>query len=181
MKPISRILAVAAAAVALLAPYNSVLAHGGGSVSVAPGSVSSGGDVKVTLKTSGGSTTKIELRGVLNTYPLGEMKADTAGNASQSFKLPSQAKPGQYTVIAIAADGDVIARADLSIVAESHAAMSGMESSGMKGGMMMASAELMPVPVSRTTAGLAAILLIVVASLAGGFFLLRRTSDWTRE
>lgn len=68
-------------------------------------------------KLSKATTFKLELRGALASYPLGQAKTDAKGAFTATFRLPADAKPGDYTVVVVAPDGDVSARANLALVA----------------------------------------------------------------
>lgn len=68
-------------------------------------------------KLSKATTFRVLLRGPLASYPLGEVKTDRAGAFQGALALPADARPGAYTVVLLAPDGDVSARADLALVA----------------------------------------------------------------
>lgn len=131
---------------------------------------------------------RLELRGTLKTFKFGRVRTDTAGHFEFTVTLPAEATPGSYAVAAIAADGDVSARADLVIVAASAATSSGANSAmpgmanmppmrnmpgmaGMAG--MHATAEYMEIPRTTTTAQWIIIGAIIGASALLGVALLR--------
>jgi hypothetical protein len=66
-------------------------------------------------KLSKATAFRVVLRGPLASYPLGEVKTDRAGAFQASLALPDGARPGAYTVVLLAPDGDVSARADLAV------------------------------------------------------------------
>jgi hypothetical protein len=122
------------------------------------------------------ATVKLELRGTLVTLSLGELKTDTAGVFESSIVVPETAEPGNYTLVVVAADGDVLARSDVAILAaapapatEDHAAMGHDEMVATE-----ATDEMMPLDVRFSTAEMSVIGVLMLAGLAGGLALLRR-------
>ena len=94
--------------------------------------------------------------------------------------LPAEAKAGTYTLVVLASDGDVVARAEIGIVAaagemtaEEHARM-GQPEAGTEG--PHPTAEHMDVPVSTTLAGWVAITGLIAASAGLGLALLLRSA-----
>ncbi|HET9983493.1 MAG TPA: hypothetical protein VFQ38_07895 [Longimicrobiales bacterium] len=76
-------------------------------------------------KLSKATTFRVLLRGPLASYPLGEVKTDRAGAFQGAVRLPADARPGAYTVVLLAPDGDVSARADLALAAAEAPATAG--------------------------------------------------------
>lgn len=68
-------------------------------------------------KLSKATTFRVVLRGPLASYPLGEVTTDRAGAFESTLRLPADARAGDYTVVLLAPDGDVSARADLALTA----------------------------------------------------------------
>ena len=87
--------------------------------------------------------------------------------------LPAEARAGSYTVVALASDGDVAARAALVVVA---AASTPVMDRGETKESSHPTAEMMNLTVTTTGGERAAILAIIVASLGGGLLLLRGSS-----
>lgn len=123
-----------------------------------------------------GATVKLELRGALVTFSLAELKSDTAGGFERSIVVPDTVKPGNYKLVVVADDGDVLASADLAILAaapaaaaEDHAAMGHGETPSTE-----ATDAMMPLDASFSTAEMSVIGVLILAGLAGGLALLRR-------
>jgi hypothetical protein len=116
------------------------------------------------------ATVRLELRGTLETITLSAVRTNAAGKFQAHLPLPSEARAGSYTVVALAGDGDVVARAALVIVAaaptEALDRRPTTESSHP-------TAEMMKLAVATTGGERAAILTIIVASFGGGLILLR--------
>ena len=105
---------------------------------------------------------------------LAQVKSDAKGTFRTQLVLPAAAKPGMYSLVLIADDGDISARADLTLdaaaaPAEQHAApmpnMPGMD----MGASSSARADAMPLVAQTTTAEWAAIFGFIALCLAGGF------------
>lgn len=60
---------------------------------------------------------RLELRGPLAMFPLGQVGTDAAGGFRVAPTLPAEARPGLYAIVALAPDGDEIGRAELAIIA----------------------------------------------------------------
>lgn len=155
------------------------LAHENGAIYLASKQVSVGAELSLRGdKLAKNATLRLQLRGVLETFPLAEVRTDSAGRFQARFGLPAEAKAGTYTVVVLASDGDVVARAEIGIVAaagemtaEEHAKMGqpGAETEGPH-----PTAEHMDVPVATTWAGWAAIAGLIAASAGLGLALLLR-------
>jgi hypothetical protein len=193
MKNFIRRSAVVFAAVALaLTPSTSVFGHETGAIHLASNHVPVGGEIDLRgEKLPKSETLKLELRGILDTYPVGEVKTDTAGAFQAKFTLAATVPVASYTLVAIASDGDVTARADLSVVAATTASTdTPSQMPGMAGGMPgmtgasgeHATAAPMSIPSTTTAAQWAVIYILIGLSLISGAFLLRRsaTANGTR-
>lgn len=133
-------------------------------------------------KLSKSTAFRLELRGALETHVLAEVRTDTAGRFEARYTLPAAARAGSYTVVVLASDGDVSARADLMVSAVPTPSptampdMAGMDHSRMPGmtdsSRPHATAEMMDVPVTTNGLEWAAIATIVVLSAAGGLVML---------
>lgn len=153
------------------------LAHPEGVVTLGAKQVEAGGELGLRgEKLPKAATVKLELRGALVTLSLGEMKTDTAGVFVSNIVVPDTAAPGNYQVVVVAADGDVLARADLAILAAAPAPAT-VDHAGMDHGEMEsaeATDEMMQLDVRFSTAEMSVIGVLVLAGLAGGMALLRR-------
>ena len=161
-----------------LFPLRSAFAHGTGAISLSSKQSSPG----LTITVFGteflhNSSVRLELRSILEKVVFGRVQTSAKGTFQQSVTIPSNSKPGQYTIVAVAPDGDVAAQATLMIAevpvaGEIHPGMHDMP--GMQGmGGPHATGEMMDVPIPITPWGWAVITAIVVVSAAMGIRLLR--------
>ena len=155
------------------------LAHEKGVIRIISKDVSVGGELVVQgEKLPKNATLRMELRGTLETFHLAEVRTDTAGRFRAQLALPVEVKAGTYTVVVVASDGDVTARADVVVAAPR--AMPGMPGMAEHEAMAAsagapgphATAEMMKVPVSTSGAEWGAIAGIILLSAAGGLLLL---------
>lgn len=173
-----RRLAITSALLAALT--SSALAHEQGSVTLSAKTAAPGGQLTVRGEKLGkAGTFSLQLRGVLNTYQLASIRTDTSGRFDREVGLPAAARAGAYTVVVVASDGDVVARAELTLDAGAAPHMAGMAQmpghEGMAGMQPThATAEMMDVRVNTAAAEWVAIAALVLASAAAGVFLLFR-------
>ncbi len=80
-------------------------------------SVSAGASLELSGSDFTGSETyKLRLLGVLNEYDVGEVAADSAGTFTRQLTVPAEVPPGAYQIVAVASDGDVVARLDITVL-----------------------------------------------------------------
>lgn len=163
-------------------------AHGGGVIRLASNQVAVGGEIMLMgEKLEKNSDIKLELRGILDNYPVGEVRTDSAGKFSMRIVLPPHVPAGTYTLVAIAADGDVSARANLTVGTPTGgaaggpmAAMPGMAGMGEQGTQQMpgmhATDEMMALQRTTSPGGWAVIWAFIFLTLAGGVVLLRKAA-----
>lgn len=159
-------------------PLRNAFAHGTGAISLSSKQSSPGGTITIFgTEFAHNSSVRLELRGVLQNYVFGRVQTGAKSTFQQIITIPATSKPGQYTIVAVAPDGDVAAQATLMIAQvaaaeETHPGMHDMP--GMQGmGGPHASAEMMDVPIPITGWGWAVITAIVVISASTGVWLLR--------
>lgn len=157
-------------------------AHEKGAIHLASDHVPIGGELGLRgEKLPKSADIKLVLRGTLDNYAIGEVRTDTAGKFQVRLTLPPHVPAGAYSVVAIAPDGDVTARADLVIAATAPAAVAAAEQ-GMAhmGEQEMpgphATAEMMAVQRTTTRGEWAVIAAAIVLSFVGGAVLLRRSA-----
>jgi hypothetical protein len=182
---------LAACAALLLAPTIPASAHEVGAIHVSSHQVAVGGSVTVRgEKLPKSEALALELRGVLDNYPVGSVHTDTAGAFEMSLTVPQNVPAGPYTLVVIASDGDVTARADLVVgaattaeaptarttPANSMADMPGMSGSMASGTGERATAATMSIANPTTPGEWVIIWVLIVASLAAGAALLRKAS-----
>lgn len=153
--------------------------HENGTIRLASKEVKVGGELALRgEKLPKSATLRLQLRGALENFPLGEIRTDSAGTFSARLALPTEARAGSYTVVVLAPDGDVTARAALAIIPPPMAEMSPMEHAAMDSAhqepaMAHASPDMMDVGTATTPGEWMAIVAVIAASFAGGVILLR--------
>lgn len=149
-----------------------VLAHEEGVIHLGAGSVPVGGALDVRgEKLPENSVVRLELRGAFDDLALGDFPTDSTGAFQTRLILPSEAKPGVFAVVAVAPDGDVVARADLLVIAGPSAAPGGHD---MRTAHVQATPEMMDLRRTRSLSEWMFILgLIGFVSGAGLAMLLR--------
>jgi hypothetical protein len=187
---------LAASAALFLAPVIPASAHEVGAIHLSSHQVSVGGSVTVRgEKLPKSEPLTLELRGVLDNYPVGSVHTDTAGAFEMSLTVPQNVPAGPYTLVVIASDGDVTARADLVVGAAATAAapaagtapsgnmadMPGMSGSATSGTGERATAAVMSIANPTTPGEWLIIWVLILASLAGGIALLRRAAPTTHH
>lgn len=113
---------------------------------------------------------EIRLEGILETRRLAEVVTGEEGTFLLELSLPAGAGSGRYSVVAVAPDGDVVARADLEIVAPSEADGPAGEA---EGGPHVATDADMPIETERGAVEWIVILAFFLACGLGGLGLLR--------
>lgn len=159
-----------------------LLAHEDGVIRLSSNEVPAGGELELRgEKLPKNAAIRLQLRGTLETYPLAEVRTNAKGAFDAKLALPIEARAGGYTVIALAPDGDAVARAELTVVAAASASPA-MTEHGRHGAMNTdrattdaphPTAEMMRVPVSMTGAERVAIIGFLALTLSGGMLLLR--------
>lgn len=113
--------AVALAVASLIATALSatpVRAHDDAVLESPSSSLAAGDSLRLSGKEfDAGGTYRLRLIGALEEHELGEVTADTAGRFTRTLPVTDGARPGAYQVVAVASDGDVVARLDLTVLA----------------------------------------------------------------
>lgn len=173
-----------AAAVALSAGTSSVAyAHGGGVLRVASKQVGVGGTISMTGEKLGNNANlKAELRGVLDNYVLGSVRTGATGALAAGVTVPVAVPAGVYTLVLIAADGDIAGRTEVTVgppavVAAAASGMPHMAAGGEMADMpgMKASAEMMKIETRTTPVEWTIIGALILLSFAGGAALLAKS------
>ena len=163
----------------LLATAAPALGHETGTIRLAK-TLPAGGELVIRgEKLPKQATLRLQLRGALENFPLGEIRTDSLGGFNARLALPTEARPGTYTVVVLAPDNDIAARAALTITEAAPGEMSPaehamMDSTGGKAAMPHATADMMDVKTATTPGEWVGMLAIIAASLAGGAVLLLR-------
>ncbi|MDQ6885830.1 MAG: TIGR02186 family protein [Gemmatimonadota bacterium] len=192
MRKALRTVVIAFVAIGLVLARRGVArAHEKGAIHLASTAVPVGGDLVMTgVKLPKSGVLRLQLRGTLDNYDVGQVRTDTAGAFQTRLTLPPHVPTGAYTLVAIAADGDVSARTALAVTAGPAAASSSsasMPSTKMPDGTPMphmsatmstthATAEMMEIKRATSAGEWVVIAGAILASLAGGLALLRRAS-----
>lgn len=173
-----------ATAALLLATAMPAYPHGGGVIRLASTHVAGGGTVALTgEKLEKNADLALELRGTLDNYPVGRVRTDGAGKFTTNLTLPPNIPGGAYTLVAIAADGDVAARTDIDIGTAPGGSGAIMPGMGGNEGMHTetqisgphATAEMMELNRTTTTGEWAVIGMLTLLSFGAGGWLLSRS------
>ena len=138
-----------------------------------PSAASSGSAVRSCRKAL---PLRLELRGSLETFTLGAVRTSATGRFQARLPLPAEARAGSYMVVALASDGDVVARTALAIVAATppramdHGTTDSLPSTTES---PHPTAEMMKVAAGTTAGEWAVMLTLIATSLTGGLALLR--------
>ena len=161
----------------LLAASAPALGHETGTIRLAK-TLPAGGELVIRgEKLPKQATLRLQLRGALENFPLGEIRTDSLGGFNARLALPTEARPGSYTVVVLAPDNDIAARAALTITEAAPGEMSPaehamMDSTGGEAAMPHATADMMDVKTATTRGEWVGIVAIIAASLVGGLVLL---------
>lgn len=152
--------------------------HGEGVIRLASRQVAIGGTIALTGEKLGNNADlRLELRGILDNYPVARIRTDAKGRVSASVTIPPAVPVGSYTLVVIADDGDVAARTDLSVGAAAAVAVAEKGMPHMAPDMpgMEATAEMMKIELTTTPGEWAVIAAVILLSFGGGAFLLSRS------
>ena len=162
----------------VVVPSRNAFAHGTGAIALSSKQTSPGETITIFgTEFAHNSSVRLELRSILDKVVFGRVQTSGKGTFQQVVTIPPNSKPGQYSIVAVAPDGDVAAQATLMIAeaAVTQVAHPGMhDMPGMQGmGGPHATREMMEVEIPITPSGWAVIAAIVVGSAAAGIWLLR--------
>ncbi len=117
-----------------------------------------------------GEAATLLLRGPLAEYELRDITPAADGTFQIDLAIPGDVRPGQYRLVALASDGDLVASLDLTVLTASPASHDEGEDAAEDGqnemGGMAASAE--ELPIERSRAGIEWGLIGLLIGLAGG-------------
>jgi hypothetical protein len=116
---------------------------------------------------------RLVLAGALATHPLMVVRSDSAGEFVQRLAIPQAASPGLYRVVAVAPDGDEVARAEIVVVAAAAAIEPAPAAAGAHGAH--ATDATMELATPSSAAERAAIAIMIALAAIGGVVLLRRS------
>jgi len=158
------------------APLESAPAHPEATLRAARAAVAAGTALPVTGENfAANGKVLLALRGALGEYRLVEVTATGEGTLSVSLHIPAEVRPGRYQLVALADDGDVVARLELTL--EPPAAGSAVESGsgaeddpapGQMAGQHDRMARADELPIQRSRNGLEWGIIGLVVGLAGG-------------
>ena len=126
---------------------------------------------------------RLVLRGVLGEYRLADATASAEGTFAFPLDIPADVRPGLYQLVALADDGDVVARLELTMESPPPADPADARDAGGEGtsaGQMAGGHEMMAtagdLPIERSFSGAGWGIIGLLVGLAGGlgFGLLRR-------
>ena len=130
-------------------------------------------------KFSAGQAVSLRLQGALDEYALRDVQAANDGTFALTLEIPREVRPGAYRLVAMADDGDAVARLDVTIEAATPVEMAEHEMA-TEGGAAHGGAEARAdeLPIQRSRSGVEWGVIGLLIGLAGGFglSLLRRTA-----
>ncbi|MEK7668752.1 MAG: hypothetical protein AAB409_08905 [Gemmatimonadota bacterium] len=150
-------------------------AHEKGALRVADRRLAPGTWIGVTgSKFLRGSALALTLEGPGGRLPLAQVAVDAGGAFSDSVRVPAEARPGLYRLVARAADGDVVAGLDVEVVSAPPSSAAHATHSAQ---LPMPSAE--PLRLDRVRSHtLTGVTIAAIFTLLGlGVLLLRRSAD----
>lgn len=117
-----------------------------------------------------GESYTLRLLGALREYDLRKMEPDSAGTLSFQLDIPREVVPGGYQLVAVAADGDVVARLDIAVLAPSPVESSRTEGEAQAVGRaaQMPAARTDDIRIERNRGGVEWGVIGLVIGLAGG-------------
>ena len=99
------------------------LAHEEGAIHLGAKRVAVGGDLSMRgERLPKNASLRLELRGALETFRLGEVRTDAKGLFQSRVGLPPEVGAGTYKLVAVAPDGDKAAEAELEVTSAPTAA-----------------------------------------------------------
>jgi hypothetical protein len=127
-----------------------------------------------------GGSYVLRLVGALREYELGEVEADADGLFSIELAIPGSVTPGTYQVVAVAPDGDVAARLDLTVLEAEAAEPEGAEErpagrAAHEAAPRVARADEMPIERSRSGLEWGVISLLIGGAAGMGLGLLKKS------
>ncbi|HUP19359.1 MAG TPA: hypothetical protein VM778_05325 [Gemmatimonadota bacterium] len=143
-------------------------AHEEGVLYLDVNTVAVGGDIGIQgARMPKEANLRLLLRGALETYPLVEVRTDSAGEFRTRLALPVEARTGRYTIVALASDGDEVGEAEL-VVTTLPAGGGTVSGTGPR----EPTAEAMELAAARSVGEWFAIALLLALSTGGGILLL---------
>lgn len=158
--------------VSLSAPLS---AHEKGAIHLKAKEVPAGGELVIRgEKLPKSAPIRLTLRGALASHALGEVRTTATGTFDARITLPAEARPGSYSVVALADDGDAVARAELVVTAplEVHDMATHAAADTSTVSAPHPTADMMKLDSSTSGVEWGVIAIIIALSLAGGFVLL---------
>lgn len=91
-------------------------AHGDAVLELGSSSVAAGARLAIAGSSfDTGSAYRLRLVGALDQHDVAEVRPDSAGEFTREISLPADVRGGRYELVAVAPDGDVVARARLTV------------------------------------------------------------------
>ena len=161
-------------ALAILVGAGGLAAHEEGVLRLGTPTGSPGAEIEIRgERLPPSASVRLELRGALASRPLTEVATDERGSFTLRLLVPTGTAPGRYRVVAVAEDGDDVARVDLIVLAvpQSELAPAGPFQP------VHATADEMELERRLTAGEWAAIAAFVLACAAAGAALLRSSES----
>jgi hypothetical protein len=160
-------------------PRSVALAHEEAVLRSSQTSVAAGSSIELSGSDFAGTESyQLRLLGVLDEYDVGRVEADSSGVFSHQLAVPAEVAPGAYQVVAVASDGDVVARLDVTVLAAAAGGTTGtMAADHAMGDQAGPAARHDDIQIERDRSGVEWGMIGLVIGLAGGIGLgmVRRT------
>ena len=128
-----------------------------------------------------GATLALALEGASGRHPLGQVRVGADGAFADSVRIPAEAAPGAYRLVARATDGDLVAGLDVQLSAATAAPRPEPMPNAMHEAMGEPSAEPLELARARNSAVTAGAVIVIIASLGLGAVLLRRPATLSND
>lgn len=128
-----------------------------------------------------GVSLALALEGTSGRHPLGRVQVGADGAFADSVRIPAEAAPGAYRLVARAADGDLVAGLDVQLSAATAAARPEPTHNAMHEAMQEPSAEPLELARARNSAVTVGAVSVIIASLGLGAVLLRRSATLSHD
>lgn len=128
-----------------------------------------------------GASLALSLEGTSGRHPLGQVLVGADGAFADSVRIPAEASPGAYRLVARAADGDVVAGLDVQLSAATAAPRPEPAHNAMPENMREPSAKPLVLARARNSAVTVGAVSVISASLGLGAVLLRRSATLSHD
>lgn len=172
---ISTLLSLLLAAGVWTAGATPALAHEDAVLEVDRSAVASGDSVVLNgTEFTAGVEYQLRLVGTLDDHDLGKVRTDSTGRFRLAVSVPTDAGTGRYQLVAVAGDGDEVARVEMRVTRKEGQPSQGGDEEGAAGDTREPRTDDMDLSRERSGAEWALVLLLIGGSGGLGLFVLQR-------